>query len=114
MTEVKAGEVGRANISQSREKRIAHLENLMVVVFDFYDGPMKDPDPFHSHIHEQITYVAEGELTFFKGTDEFHLCKGDLMIIPSGVPHSVKTISSHVRLVDSFNPLRQDFLHINK
>ena len=101
-------------ISANRERRIAHLENLMVVVFDFKNGPMKDPDPFHSHPHEQITYVAKGELLFFKGSDEYHLSEGDLMIIPPGIPHCIQTLSWSVRLVDSFTPLRKDFLQINK
>jgi quercetin dioxygenase-like cupin family protein len=101
-------------ISAGRERRIANLENLMVVVFDFNDGPMNEPDPFHSHPHEQITYVAMGELLFFKGSDEYHLSEGDLMIIPPEIPHCIKTLSRSVRLVDSFTPLRKDFLRINK
>ncbi|MBK7713110.1 MAG: cupin domain-containing protein [Bacteroidales bacterium] len=110
MTQEKESHIFSENISPGRDRTIAHLENLMVVVFDFNDGPMKYPDPFHSHPHEQITYVAEGELLFLKGTEEHHLSRGDLMIIPPGIPHAIQTLTSHVRLVDSFNPLRQDFL----
>jgi len=97
-------------ISPDFERTISHLENLMIVVCDFKNGPMKKPDPPHSHPHEQITYVAEGELIFFRGAEELHLKKGDIVTIPSGAPHCIKTISNHVRLVDSFNPVRKDFL----
>jgi quercetin dioxygenase-like cupin family protein len=101
-------------VGPGRERKIVHLENLMMVVFDFNDGPMRNPEPSHSHPHEQITYVAEGELKFFKGGDEYHLSKGDLITIPSGIAHSIQTLTSHVRLVDSFYPIRKDFLKTNK
>lgn len=98
-------------VSPGFERSIAYLENLMVVVCDFTNGPMKNPDPPHSHPHEQITYVAEGELLFFKSNKEFKLKKGDIITVPSGIQHCIQTISSHVRLVDSFNPIRKDFLN---
>jgi quercetin dioxygenase-like cupin family protein len=100
----------REELSPGRERSIAHLENLMVVVFDFNDGPMPEPDPPHSHPHEQITYVADGELNFFKGSDKFHLSRGDIITIPSGTSHCIQTLSKHTRLIDSFSPLRDDFL----
>jgi quercetin dioxygenase-like cupin family protein len=97
-------------ISPDFERTIAHLENLMVVVCDFKNGPMKKPDPLHSHLHEQITYVAEGEVIFFRGDKKIKLGKGDIITLPSGVPHCIQTMTAHVRLIDSFNPVRTDFL----
>jgi mannose-6-phosphate isomerase-like protein (cupin superfamily) len=97
-------------ISPSFERRIVYLDNLMVTICDFTHGPAKNPDPPHSHPHEQITYVAEGELLFFKGEKEHHLIKGDIITVPSGIPHCIKIISNHVRLIDSFHPVRKDFL----
>jgi quercetin dioxygenase-like cupin family protein len=92
------------------ERRITSLKNLMVVVCDFTNGPALQPDPPHSHPHEQITYVADGELFFFLGDEKHHLMQGDVISVPSGVFHCIQTISSDVRLVDSFSPVRQDFL----
>lgn len=34
-------------------------------VIDFDDGPTSEPDPPHSHPHEQVSYVSEGEIIFF-------------------------------------------------
>jgi quercetin dioxygenase-like cupin family protein len=110
MSENKEGDITSEEISSGRYRRVSHLENLMVVVFEFTDGPMDTAEPQHTHPHEQITYVAEGELLFFKGTSEYHLSKGDIMTIPSGIAHSIKTLTSHVTLIDSFCPLRKDFL----
>jgi quercetin dioxygenase-like cupin family protein len=97
-------------LSPDFERRISNLSNLMVVVCDFKNGPAPQPDPPHSHIHEQITYVAEGELFFFLGEEKHRLTRGDIFSVPSGVKHCIQTISNHVRLVDSFSPVRGDFL----
>jgi quercetin dioxygenase-like cupin family protein len=86
----------------------------MVVVCDFTNGPASQPDPPHSHPHEQITYVAEGDLLFFIGEEKHQLEKGDIYIVPSGIPHCIQTISRHVRLIDSFTPVREDFLKVNE
>jgi quercetin dioxygenase-like cupin family protein len=110
MTIKKEYRITHEKVSDEFERTIAHLENLMVVVCDFTKGPMQRPDPPHSHLHEQITYVAEGELRFIKGKKEFHLIKGDIITVPSGVPHCIQMISNYVRLIDSFQPVRKDFL----
>jgi quercetin dioxygenase-like cupin family protein len=91
------------------KRRLIHLENLMTVVVDFSE-PMSEPDPPHAHPHEQITYVAEGHLWFFVGDEKFELNRGDMICIPSGVLHTVQTLSPDVRLIDSFSPVRNDFL----
>jgi len=100
----------KQNISQGYERQIAYLDNIMVVICDFTDGPMNKPDPPHSHPHEQITYVAEGELLFIKGEKKLNLKKGDMVTVPSGIPHCIQTKTGHVKLIDSFYPLRKDFL----
>jgi quercetin dioxygenase-like cupin family protein len=100
--------------SSDFERRIFHLENLMVTICDFTNGPAPQPDPPHSHPHEQIMYVAEGELFFFIGNEKHHILKGDVCSVPSGVPHCIQTISNYVRLIDSFSPVREDFLKIRK
>lgn len=111
MTDDKEDRIIHEKISAGYERTIAHLEKLMVVVCDFTDGPMKHPEPPHSHPHEQITYVAEGELFFHKGEKVYRLAKGDLITITPGVSHCIQTISTHVRLIDSFQPVRKDFLN---
>lgn len=91
-------------------RRITYLDNLMVVVIDFTGGPMKEPDPYHSHVHEQITYVAAGRLKFIIEGDERELQEGDTITISSGKKHTIQTLTPEVRVVDSFSPIRQDFL----
>ena len=87
----------------------------MTVVLDIDNGPWAAPDPYHSHPHEQTTYIADGELLFLSEGDEpRHVRAGDLIAVPSGVPHSIQLLSPRARLVDSFNPIREDFLKGNK
>jgi quercetin dioxygenase-like cupin family protein len=99
-------------VNEGFERRITHLDNLMVVVCDFTNGPMTKPDPPHSHPHEQISYVAEGELFLFLDEAKHHLTPGDVFLVPSHLPHCIQTISGHVRLIDCFSPIREDFIRL--
>ncbi|MFO7670336.1 MAG: cupin domain-containing protein [Bacteroidales bacterium] len=92
-------------------RKLIHTDNLMLVVVEFTNGPAEVADPFHEHPHEQVSYVADGELILFiKGIGEKKLQKGDLFAIPGGMPHTVQTLSQVVRIIDSFTPLRKEFL----
>jgi mannose-6-phosphate isomerase-like protein (cupin superfamily) len=97
-------------ISPDFERRIAFLNKLMIVVCDFTNGPAAEPEKPHSHPHEQISYVAEGELYLFLGEEKHRLSKGDIFTVPSGIPHCIQTLSSHVRLIDAFSPVREDYI----
>jgi quercetin dioxygenase-like cupin family protein len=99
------------DLAPGLRRKLIHTNNLMLVVVEFTNGPAKVPDPFHDHPHEQVSYIAEGELILFvKGVGEQKLKKGDLFAIPSGIPHTVQTLTPVVRIIDSFNPIREEFL----
>jgi quercetin dioxygenase-like cupin family protein len=93
-----------------KDRQIIHLENMMTVIIDFKNGPMIEPEPPHSHPHEQISFVADGELLVFLGSEKYQLKKGDIFAVPSDMPHCIQTLSENVRLVDTFTPIRKDFL----
>jgi quercetin dioxygenase-like cupin family protein len=97
-------------IREGVERRIGHTDNLMIVVMDFHDGPKEWPDPPHAHPHEQVSYVAEGEIVFVMDDQQTRLGPGDVFLIPSGKPHSIQLLTEHARLVDCFTPIREDFL----
>ncbi len=93
------------------ERKLIHTGKLMTVVIDFSDGPWEKPEPPHSHPHVQTSYVAEGEIIFYcEGEPDAHLKAGDLFSVPSGKLHTVRLLTPRARLVDSFSPLREDFL----
>ena len=64
--------------------------------------------PEHHHPHEQAMQVLEGtfEFTLDGVTQVYH--PGDLVLIPSGVPHSGKALTP-CRLMDVFTPVREAY-----
>ena len=107
---LKYDEMPVEEIREGAERRLGYTKNLMMVVIDFYDGPQDEPDPLHSHPHEQVSYVAEGEIIFVLDGEKTRLGAGDVFLVPSGKPHSVQLLTEHVRLIDCFTPVREDFL----
>jgi quercetin dioxygenase-like cupin family protein len=91
-------------------RRLGYTNNLMMAVIDFENGPADRPDPHHAHPHEQVTYIAEGEVIFYVVDEAHRLGPGDMITVPSGVPHTIQLLTKHARLVDTFTPIRQDFL----
>jgi quercetin dioxygenase-like cupin family protein len=107
---LKESEIEKESIGDKRVRYLTHTDNLMMVVIDFNDGPTSEPDPPHHHPHEQVSYVAAGEVLFFLDGEPTRLGPGDMFTVPPEIPHSVQLLTSHVRLVDTFTPLRADFL----
>ncbi|KJS03076.1 MAG: hypothetical protein VR65_02195 [Desulfobulbaceae bacterium BRH_c16a] len=110
MAFLKENNMDKEIIGPERKRYLGHTDQLMMVVIDFYDGPGEAADPPHSHPHEQISYVAAGELIVHIGDDSTRLGPGDIFTVPPNVAHTVQLLSKHVRLVDTFTPLREDFL----
>ena len=98
-------------VKEGLNRKIIHTKNLMTVLIDFTGGPWDKPDPDHSHPHEQITYVAKGEIILFcEGEKEQHLKAGDMFAVAGDVKHTVQLLTEEARLIDTFTPLREDFL----
>ncbi|MGA8288530.1 MAG: cupin domain-containing protein [Acidobacteriaceae bacterium] len=65
--------------------------------------------PQHSHDNEQITYVLEGALKFFIDGRELIVRSGEILVIPSNLPHSAEALEDTVDL-DIFCPPREDWI----
>jgi unsaturated pyranuronate lyase len=110
MSTMKESDVMYEVIGENRTRYLAHTDHLMMAVIDFNDGPTDAPDPPHSHPHEQVSYVASGEIIFFLDDEETRLGPGDIFTVPPNIPHSVRLLTRHVRLVDTFYPIREEFI----
>ncbi len=65
--------------------------------------------PWHSHPHEQLGVLLEGELTFWIGDEKRTLRPGDMWRIPGGVSHQAQAGDRPVRAIDVFHPVREDY-----
>jgi quercetin dioxygenase-like cupin family protein len=62
----------------------------------------------HHHIHEQITYIIEGQLDMTIGGEFCPLTAGMFHVIPSHTPHSA-IARTDCKVIDVFNPVREDY-----
>ena len=89
-------------------RRLVTGERMMMAQVLLDEGAVV---PTHSHMHEQISYVAEGSLRFWIGADEEELVviAGEVLHIPSNVPHKAEALQDMVG-IDVFSPPREDWL----
>ncbi len=63
--------------------------------------------PEHSHFHEQVANVIEGELHLTVSGKKFPLTPGMSYILPPNIPHSAHAAKT-TYVVDVFHPVRED------
>lgn len=66
--------------------------------------------PEHHHESEQITFIVEGALKFELEGREVVVRKGEVLVIPSNVPHRAVALEDTVD-IDVFSPLRMDWIN---
>jgi len=80
-------------------------EEMLMAVVDLAAHSML---PTHSHPHEQVGMVLEGEVEFTIGGETRLLKAGDVYIAPSNVEHEVRVGSQPAKVLDVFHPVRED------
>jgi quercetin dioxygenase-like cupin family protein len=65
--------------------------------------------PHHRHVHEQITYVLEGEMEFTVEGETKLLKAGDGVIILSNQEHSARVLDKPAKALDAWYPIREDY-----
>jgi quercetin dioxygenase-like cupin family protein len=66
--------------------------------------------PLHSHVNEQLSYILEGALKFWIDGREIVVHAGEVLTIPSNMPHKAEALEDTVDL-DIFNPPRADWIN---
>jgi quercetin dioxygenase-like cupin family protein len=66
--------------------------------------------PEHSHHNEQLTYIVEGALKFWIDNREIVVHAGEVLCIPSNMPHKAEAMEDTVDL-DIFSPPRADWIN---
>ena len=86
--------------------KFVHSENITLAYWEVDPGAIL---PEHSHPHEQIANVLEGEFELTVAGESRVLKPGMVAVIPSQTPHGGKAITA-CRLLDAFYPVREDYL----
>jgi quercetin dioxygenase-like cupin family protein len=99
----------KEKVSDLLDRRLITGERMMLAHVYLKKGCIV---PTHSHENEQLTYILEGALRFWigkDGADELVVSAGEVLHIPSNVPHKAEALEDTLD-VDIFSPPRQDWL----
>jgi quercetin dioxygenase-like cupin family protein len=82
------------------------LEKAMLTYFEVQPNCRFEK---HNHESEQITFILEGELFFELPEGTICIRKGEVVAIPSNIPHAVFTTESTVKAVDAWSPVMEKY-----
>jgi quercetin dioxygenase-like cupin family protein len=93
-------------LSESMWRRVISGEKVMIAQVHLTKGGIV---PLHEHESEQLSWALEGALKFELEGKEVVVRKGEVLRIPSHVPHSAVAVEDFLGL-DVFSPIRLDWL----
>jgi len=100
------GAIEKEEINDKLWRRFVSGQRITMAQFFFATGGTV---PRHHHESEQLTYVVEGALRFTVGDEEVTVRRGEVLHIPSDVPHGAVALEDTVDL-EIFSPVRVDWL----
>lgn len=65
--------------------------------------------PPHSHPHEQVGIVLEGELALTVAGETRQLKPGDIYVVPGGTTHGLQMGNAPARVFEVFSPVREEY-----
>ena len=98
-------EMNSKEVMPSIHGKFVHTENMTMAFWDIKAGSKL---PTHSHIHEQISQVTEGEFELTVEEEVYVLKQGKVVVIPSNAKHSGIAITD-CKVLDTFYPVREDY-----
>src|SRR3954453_12653520 len=102
MTHFKWDEVRTEVLNDTISRKVITGEKAMVAQVFIAKGGIV---PQHQHESEQITYILEGALEFELEGKRVVVHAGEVLHIPSNVPHSATALEDTLDL-DIFSPIR--------
>lgn len=82
------------------------LDKTMLTYFEVDPNSTFDE---HTHESEQITMVLEGVLYFEQSGKVIAVNGGEVIAIPSNVPHAVYTKEASVKAIDAWSPVMKKY-----
>ena len=86
--------------------RVAWGERLMIAHCTIQPGSAM---PLHSHPHEEMELILEGEFRFTLGSETATLKKGDAYLAPPNIEHGGTTGDQGVTILAVFSPPREEY-----
>jgi quercetin dioxygenase-like cupin family protein len=102
-------EMPKEKVTDTIDRRLITGDRMMLAHVYLEQGAVV---PMHEHENEQLTYVLEGGLRFWIGSEDaepIDVTAGQVLTIPSNVPHKAQALEDTLD-VDVFSPPRQDWL----
>ena len=99
-------EIALEKITEMISQKIVAGEREMMAQIYLKRGALV---PMHAHESEQMTYVLQGALKYLVGAEEIIVREGEVLHIPSHVPHQAEALEDTLEL-DVFSPIRSDWL----
>ncbi len=87
------------------EGKMIHTEKMTLAYWDIAAGCEL---PEHHHHHEQVVNVLSGQFELTMNGEKHLLTEGNVLVIPSNVVHSGKSITD-CKILDVFSPAREDY-----
>ena len=106
MTHYKIREIPEEWVTTQFARRFFNGEHITLAFLTLNEGCVV---PVHSHESEQFSYIVTGALRFTIGGEEVTVGAGEVVLIPSRVPHSAVAIQDSTG-IDVFSPIRQDWI----
>jgi len=85
--------------------KFVHSDHVTVAFWNVDAGAIL---PEHSHPHEQVTTVIEGQFELTVAGEIRIIKEGGVAVVPGNTLHAGKALTS-CRLVDVFHPRREDY-----
>ncbi len=105
MSKIELSSITPVQIVPGYMARFIHTERM---TFSFLEVTAGAVVPEHSHPHEQVATVVEGEFELTIEGNPVRFGAGSVVVIPSNVKHSGLAITD-CKLLDVFTPVREDY-----
>ena len=99
-------EIALEKITEMMSRKIIAGEREMLAQIYLKRGALI---PLHTHDSEQMTYILQGSLCYVVDGEEVIVREGEVLHIPSNVPHQAEALEDTFEL-DVFSPIRAEWL----
>ena len=99
-------EIALEKVTEMISRKIVSGEREMLAQIYLKRGAVV---PNHAHDSEQMTYILQGALRFLVDGQEIIVREGEVLHIPSRLPHQAEALEDTLEL-DVFSPVRSEWL----